>query len=51
MIHFDGDAMATRGSIVRSMHPLEIGFDTMCSHHIFGEGKLLHTKVLGEQLS
>jgi hypothetical protein len=41
MMRFDEDAMATRSSRVRSMHPLEIGFDTMYSHHIFGERKLI----------
>jgi hypothetical protein len=41
MMQFDEDAMATRSSRVRSIHPLEIGFETMCSHHSFGEGKLL----------
>jgi hypothetical protein len=41
MMKYDEDAMATRSSRVRSTDPPEIGLDTMCSHHISGEWKLL----------
>ena len=44
MLHFEEDAYAGskgREAKLRSMHSLEIGFDSMCSHHIFGEKRLL----------
>jgi hypothetical protein len=41
MIGFPEDAMLTKSARVRSMHQVEVGFDTMCSHHVFGERRLI----------
>jgi hypothetical protein len=41
MIGFPEDAMLTKSARLRSMHQMEVGFDTLCSHHVFGEQRLI----------